>query len=97
MKFIEYLETNNEIDCGVIAAGIEMSCDLVWYGDYKLTDLCKEYFSDLLNAEVLVLDNGNIEILCDDENKAEEFFALYAGYCGINRYNSLFEERKGER
>ncbi|MBU7006322.1 hypothetical protein [Phosphitispora fastidiosa] len=67
-----------------------MPASFVWDEDCKITDYGIEKYKAIMEAEYTRLQNGNIEIHCDDENLGEHFCMAAAGYIGTTEYEKIF-------
>lgn len=90
--FLDLLRSGQELDCELIIGGSDMPATFVWYDGDIITDYGVDAFRPIMEADYVMLDNGNIEILCDDWKLGEEFVAASAGYCGSREYKRLFGE-----
>jgi len=93
MKFIDLLRSKTPMDTDLIIGDVEMPASLVWDEDSTITDYGVEKFMPLMEAEYTVLENGNIEIHCDDYKLGEDFCLAAAGYIGIGESKKIFGEQ----
>ena len=89
-KFLDLLRSREEIDCDLIIGDCDMPATFVWSDDSKITDYGVEKYKPIMEAEFTRLENGNIEIHCDNEILGEQFCWAAAGYIGENEYNRIF-------
>ena len=92
MKFLELLRSKTALDVDLIIGGVDMPATLVWDEDSIITDYGIEKYRPLMEAECTVLNNGNIEIHCDNYRLGEDFCMAAAGYIGINESKKIFGE-----
>ena len=90
--FLEYLDRTHTLDCDLIIGGTEMPATFVWDENFRLTACGMEYYAELLQSPYKLLDNGNIEILCDNYELGEHFTLAAAGHIGTSGHNKLFAE-----
>lgn len=88
--FLDLLRCRQELDCELIIGGSDMPATFVWSEDSIITEYGVNTFRPIMEADYIMLDNGNIEILCDDWRLGEEFVWAAAGYCGTKEYKRLF-------
>jgi len=86
----DFLGKQEHIDCEVVVADVEMQYSLVWDRECRISDYGIKKYDKLLNSPVEVYENGNIEVLCDDEAMGIEFFAAAAGYISSQEYDKIF-------
>jgi len=91
MKFLDILMSGDYLDCDLIVGDCEMPATLVWNEDSTITDYGKEFYSKLLNSNATILENGNIEVDCEDDNLGTHFVLAAAGYISVAEYKRLFE------
>lgn len=70
-----------------------MPASFVWDRDCKITSYGVKKFRTLMEATFRRLDNGNIEVLCDDWELGEMFCFAAAGYIGEAEYCRIFGEK----
>lgn len=92
-RFIDYLKSAVELDCDLIIGDVDMPASFVWYndGDTVITEAGYQKFKSIMDAPYEILDNGNIEIFCDDDELGEKFVYAAAGYIGDSDYKLYFE------
>jgi len=86
----DFLSKQEHIDCEVVVADVEMLHSLVWDSGCRILEYGLKKYDKLLNSPVEVYENGNIEVLCDDEAMGKEFFAAAAGYISSTEYDKIF-------
>lgn len=91
MKFIDVLMRGIHLDCDLTIDGWEMPASFVWNEDSTISEYCKEVFGKLLDSEAVLLENGNISIMCDDAALGKKFVLSAAGYISNLEYEKLFE------
>ena len=96
-KFIELLRSGKEIDCEMCIGDVDMPCQFIWNYDKDddepkddITEYGYELFKPVLEAEYRFFDNGNLEILCDDDGLGEMFNKACAGFIGDKEYLKIF-------
>lgn len=94
--FLELLRSGEEFDCDLVIGGAEMPASFVWSEDDEITAYGTEKYRSILEAPFERLDNGNIEVLCDDWRLGEEFCLAVAGYIGDAEYRRIFGEDSSE-
>ena len=57
---------------------------------HALTAHGAQYYAALLQSPYKVLDNGNIEVFCDDHRLGEHFTLAAAGAISLSAYKKLF-------
>lgn len=93
LTFGEYLSTCGDIDLELIIGGVESECAFVWYsGQMSFTEFGKTHYAAILSAQCNVLENGNIEVLCDDEELGTDFQLTIAGFCSDSFYKSVLTQ-----
>lgn len=95
MKFIEYLRQHDEFECELIIDNSDMPATFVWDSSY--VDFTKdglEKYDKILNAEIEIINNDCIEIMCDDYELGRHFVLAMAGYISEKEYHRLFIEKK---
>ena len=92
MKFIDYLNAVNEIDCDLIIGDVDMPYSFVWDKNCGFTEYGKNEFKEILDSEITIYKNGNIEIHYNDYEKGEYFTAACAGFIGVSEYDRLFTD-----
>ena len=90
MKFRDLI-ADKELDCELIVADTEMPATFVWNGDEKISEYGESRFGKLLDSEAVMLENGNIEIFCNDENMGNSFVWAVAGYINQFEYDRIFD------
>jgi hypothetical protein len=88
--FLSYLHSNIELDCDLIIGDTDMPASFVWGEDSRITEYGIEKFRPIMEADYEVLENGNIEIFCDDYELGEEFCYSAAGYISNEEYIRIF-------
>lgn len=90
MTFLELLRSGQEFDCELIIGDVDMPASFVWSEGCIITDYGIETFRAIMDAEAKILENGNIEVLCDDWRMGEFFAFAAAGYIGIVESEKIF-------
>lgn len=88
--FLDLLRSGTELNCDLIIGDCDMPASFVWYEGCNITAYGIEKFEELMESEFTELENGNIEIHCDDERLGEQFCIAAAGYISENEYNRIF-------
>lgn len=88
--FLGLLQSETTLSCDLIIGGMDMPASLVWNEDSRITKYGIAKYRPVLEAEYKVLENGNIEIFCDDYKLGEEFCCAAAGYISITEYEKIF-------
>ena len=91
-KFIDLLRSETAMDCDLIIGGAEMPATFVWNEESEITEYGIEKYRPIMEAGYNVLENGNIEIFCDDDELGEEFCLAAAGYISEIEYAKIFIE-----
>lgn len=89
-SFFDYLKVAEDLDCELIIGDVEMPASFVWDDECLITEAGYEKFKPIMDAEYKVLENGNIEIFCDDDELGEQFSWANAGYVSEKLHNSWF-------
>ena len=79
-----------ELNCDLIIGNVDMPASLVWDEDCQITEYGVEKYKEIMSAPYKRLDNGNIEIYCDNYKLGEEFVMAAAGYIGETEYEKIF-------
>jgi hypothetical protein len=95
-KFLELLGTGKEMDCELIIGNCEMPASFMWDKNIKITAYGIEKYKPIMNAEYELLENGNIEIFCDNYKLGYDFCYAAAGAINVVEYNKIFEIGKEE-
>ncbi|MDI6706150.1 MAG: hypothetical protein QME73_07830 [Bacillota bacterium] len=95
-NFLDLLRSGEEIDCDLIIGGCGMPASFVWDEDCRITDYVIEKYKSIMDAEYTRLENGNIEIHCEDAELGEDFCWAAAGYIGEKEFNRIFGEEKNK-
>jgi hypothetical protein len=66
----------------------------VWGPDCFIKEYGIEQYKAIMDAEYKILENGNIEIFCDDYALGEHFTMAAAGYIADSEYNKMFGWRE---
>lgn len=90
-RFIDYLKSGIELDCDLIIGDVDMPASFVWDEDSRITEAGYQKFKSLMDAPYDVLQNGNIEIFCDDDKLGGKFVYAAAGYVSEDNYKAWFE------
>jgi len=90
--FHDLLKSGEELDCDLIIGDSDMPATLVWDGGNQFTPEGVKYYKTILDAPYNRLENGNIEVFCDDYELGEHFTLAAAGYIGQSEYRKLFVE-----
>lgn len=69
-----------------------MPASFVWNEDSCITEYGIEKYRPLMEARFTRLENGNIEIYCDDAKLGEEFCMAAAGYISDSEFKKIFDE-----
>lgn len=93
-KFLDLLLSGEEINCDLIIGGTDMPASFVWYEDCKITDYGIEKYKAIMEADYTRLQNGNIEIHCDNYELGESFCLAAAGYIGEAEFDKIFGEEE---
>ncbi len=86
-RFIDLLKMSEYLDCELIIGDCEMPVGFLWDKDSRITEAGYLKFKSLMDACYDVLDNGNIEVFCDDYDLGEIFVYAAAGY--INEFDFI--------
>lgn len=89
--FLELLQSDEDLDCDLIIGNCDMPATLVWESEHKMKDAGIEYFKELMESPYLPLRNGNIEVLCDNQDLGEKFCWGAAGFVAESLYESWFD------
>jgi hypothetical protein len=73
-----------------------MPATFVWDSDNRITDYGIEKFRPIMEAGYTILENGNIEVFCDDYKLGEEFCFAAAGHISDSEYTKIFGETVDE-
>lgn len=95
--FLDYLCNVKELECELIVDNSDMPATFVWDGENPLTVYGAKYYGALLEAPYRILENGNIEIFCDDYELGKHFTLAAAGHIGQKEYRKLFGHMELER
>lgn len=90
-RFIDYLKSGVILDCELIIGDVDMPASFVWDEDSRITHAGYQKFKSLMDSQYEVLENGNIEVFCDDDKLGEKFVYAAAGYVSEESYKSWFE------
>lgn len=90
--FLGLLQSETALSCDLIIGGMGMPASLVWDEGSSITEYGIAKYRPVLEAEYKVLENGNIEIFCDDYKLGQEFCYAAAGYISITEYEKIFGE-----
>lgn len=88
--FLELLESGEEFECELIIGGAESPATFCWTSENKMTEYGIEYYQQIMEAKYEILPNGNIEILCDDDELGYHFTMAAAGHISDAQYHELF-------
>lgn len=91
-NFLSLLQSKAALDLDLIIGGSDMPATFVWDEERIITEYGIEKFRAIMEAEYEVLDNGNIEIFCDDYELGEEFCYAAAGYISSSENARIFGE-----
>lgn len=91
-RFIDLLNSNVELDCELIIGDVDMPASFVWNETNKVTKYGIQKYKKIMESKYKILDNGNIEIFCDDYKLGSEFCYAAAGYISSQEYEKIFEE-----
>jgi hypothetical protein len=89
--FGDLLNSGTQINCDIIIGNVDMPASLVWE-NLRVTEYGWQRFKPIMESPYEILENGNIEIFCDDYKLGEEFARSAAGDVGIKEFDRLFEE-----
>lgn len=100
MKFIEYIEERikDEKEFDAVIGDVDMPATFCFSDDWKITDYCKQKYSDLLNSEIEIYNDPTgyctdaVEVLYDNEEIGEQFCWAVAGYVSEGEWEKLFME-----
>lgn len=88
-----FLQVCGEIDLDLIIGNCDMEATFVWDSEqYFFKDAGYEKFKKILDADYKILNNGNIEIFCDDYKLGNYFTLAMAGYIPSSQYESWIGE-----
>ena len=90
MSFLDLLRSKTELDVDLIIGDVDMPATFVWGEDSIITDYGIEKYRALMEARYTVLDNGNIEVHCNDYKLGKEFCLTAAGYIELAEYRKIF-------
>jgi len=90
MTFYDLLRSGENLDCDLIIGGTEMPATFVWDEGDAITAYGAQFYAALLESSYTVLDNGNIEVLCDDYTLGEHFTLAASGAIALSEYKKLF-------
>ena len=91
--FLDLLRSGRSFECELIIGNADMPATFVWDEDSRITDYGAEYYAAIMEAPYKLLDNGNIEIFCDDYELGEHFTLAAAGEIGCSEYDELFGDQ----
>jgi len=91
-NFLGLLQSQTDFDLDLIIGGMFMPATFVWSEDSVITEYGIEKYRPILEAEYKILENGNIEIFCDDYKLGEDFCYAAAGYISSSEYDKIFGE-----
>lgn len=94
--FLELLRSGEDLDCDLIVGDVDMPATFVWYEDSTITEYGVEKYRPIMDVAFTRLDNGNIEVLCDDWELGEDFCNAAAGYIADSEYKKIFLEVDSE-
>lgn len=93
--FLDFLRNRarmeEDLECELIIDNSDMPATFCWDQECRITSYGAEYFAPIMEAPYEVLNNGNIEIFCDDYELGKEFVMAAAGYIGESEYKRMFE------
>jgi hypothetical protein len=90
-RFFDYLRSGVHLDCDLIIGDVDMPASFVWDENCRITEAGYQKFKSIMDADYEVLENGNIEIFCDDDQLGEKFVYAAAGYVSESNYHDWFE------
>ena len=92
--FLDFLRNRarveEELECELIIDNSDMPATFYWDKESRITSYGAEYFAPIMEAPYEVLENGNMEIFCDDYELGKEFVMAVAGYIGQSEYDKMF-------
>lgn len=90
MIFYDLLRSGKSIDCDLIIGGTEMPATFVWGEGDVLTAYGEKFYDALLKSPYRLLENGNVEVFCDDYELGEHFTLAAAGAISKKEHDRLF-------
>jgi len=88
--FHDLLSSGKEMDCDLIIGGTEIPATFVWGEGDALTAHGTDFYEALLKSPYELLENGNVEVFCDDYELGEHFTLAAAGAISLSEHNKLF-------
>ena len=93
-RFLDLLQSGEELDCDLNIGGCDMPASFVWDENSIITDYAIEQYGAVLCATYKVSEDGDIEIDSEYMELGESFCMAAAGYIAESEYIALFGKVK---